>query len=82
MFEPGKKIPKKIEKKCQKIKNLFPVLFLAKTGIDRPKKKKKILVPNSIHTRPGEENSEKNSRQIQNIKKRFSSIIFSQNGTR
>ena len=28
-------------------------------GWDRPEKKKKILVPNSVQTRPGEENSEK-----------------------
>ena len=28
-------------------------------GWDRQEKKKKILVPNSVQTRPGEENSEK-----------------------
>ena len=28
----GKKIPKKIAKKLKKLKNLFPTLFLAKTG--------------------------------------------------
>ena len=33
----------------------------------------------SIHTRPGEENSEKNRKKIQKIKKPISSIIFSQN---
>ena len=31
--------------------------------------KKKILYPNSVHTRPGQENSEKNSKKIEKIKK-------------
>ena len=52
-------------------------------GGDRPKKrKKKNFVPNSIHTWPGEENSEKNSKKIQKIEKPLSGIIFSQNGMR
>ena len=46
------------------------------------KEKKKILVPISIQTRPGEENSKKNSKKIQKIKKALSSIIFSQKGMR
>ena len=32
ILDPGKKIPKKIAKKLKKFKNLFPTLFLAKTG--------------------------------------------------
>ena len=32
-------------------------------------REKKILVPNSIHTRPGQENSKQNSKKIQKIKK-------------
>ena len=52
-------------------------------GGDRPKKrKKKYFVPNSVHTWPGEENSEKNSKKIQKIEKPLSGIIFSQNGMR
>ena len=35
----GKKIPKKIVKKFKKLKNPFPSLFLAKTGLDRMKKR-------------------------------------------
>ena len=76
------KIPKKIEKKFKKLKNLFAALFLAKTGWDRRKKRKKILVPNSVHTQHGEENSEKNSTKILNNKKPLSAIIFSQYGMR
>ena len=43
---------------------------------------KKILVPNSVHTRPGLENSEKNNEKIQKIIKPLSGIIFSQKGMR
>ena len=39
----------------------------------------KILVPNSVHTRPGKENSEKNSKKIQKTIKPLPDIIFSQN---
>ena len=41
MLDLGKKIPKKIAKKFKKLKNLFPALFLAKTGRDTPGKKEK-----------------------------------------
>ena len=44
------------------------------------KKKKKNLVPNSVHTRPEHENSERNSKKNQKIIKTHPSIIFSQNG--
>ena len=43
------------------------------------KREKKILVPNSVHTRLGEEISEKNSKKIQ---KPLSGIILGQNGMR
>jgi len=41
---------------------------------------KKILVPNSVHTLPRQENSKKNINKIHKIKKPLSGIIFSQNG--
>ena len=43
------------------------------------KEKKKILVPNSAHTRPEQENSEENSKKIQKIKKVNTGIISFQN---
>ena len=46
------------------------------------KEKKKNLVPNSVQTRPGQENSEKNSKKVQKIVKPLPGIIFSQNGIR
>ena len=39
-------------------------------------KEKKNLVPNSIHTRSGQENSEKNSKKIQKILKPLSGNIY------
>ena len=41
------------------------------------KRTKKTLVPNSIHTRPEEENSENNIKKILKIKKLLSGTIFS-----
>ena len=46
------------------------------------KEKITISVTNSVHTRPGDENSKKNSKKTQKIKKPLSSIIFRQNGMR
>jgi len=43
---------------------------------------KRILDPNSAHTRPGGANSEKNSKKIQKITEHLSSNIFSQIGMR
>jgi len=55
---------------------------MAKTpGIGR-ESEENILVPNSVHTRPGQENSERNGKKIQKIKEPLSGIIFSQNGMR
>ena len=45
-------------------------------------REEKIFVSNSVHTQPGQENSEKNSKKIPKIKKPLSGIIFSQNGKR
>ena len=41
MLDPSKKIPKNIFKKFKKLQNLFPALFLAKTGCDTMKKREK-----------------------------------------
>ena len=44
------------------------------------KEKKKILLPNFVQTRLGQENSEKNIKKIEKIKKPHADIISSQNG--
>ena len=66
-------------KKFKKLKNLCPALFLANEDEIGQKIEKKNLDPNSIHTRPGQENIEKNSKKI---KKPLPNIILCQNGMR
>ena len=46
------------------------------------KSENKILVPNSTHTQPGQESSEKNSKKIQKIIKPLPGFIISPNGMR
>ena len=46
------------------------------------KEKNQIFVPNSVYTRPGQENSQRNCKKFQNIIKPLPGIIFSQNGMR
>ena len=43
---------------------------------------KKVLVTNSVHTRPEQENSKQNSKKIQKIKKLNSGFISIQKGSR
>ena len=45
ILDPAKKIPKTIVKTLKKFKNLFPILFFAKTGSDRPRKREKNFTP-------------------------------------
>ena len=71
---------KKIFKKLEKTP--FRHNFQAKRDEIYREREKKILVPNSVHTRPGQENSKKNSKKIQKIKKPLSGNIFRQNGIR
>ena len=82
MLDPGKKLPKKMSKKFKKLKNLFPHYFLPKRDEIGRESENKISVPNFVHTRPWEKNSEKNSKKIQKNKKPLPGFIFSQNGMR
>ena len=66
----------------KKLKNLFLAFFVKWDEIGREREKKKNLFPNSVHTRPGQQNSEKNSKKIKKIKKLNSCIISIQNGLR
>ena len=51
-------------------------------GGDRPKKrKKKILVPNSVHTWPREENSEKKiAKKFKKLKNHFPALFLAKTG--
>ena len=74
ILDPGKKIPKKIANKFKKLRILSPVLFLAKEDEIGQEREKKILVPNSVHTRPpARKFRKKTSKKIQ---KSHSGIIF------
>ena len=81
---PSKKIVKKNRKKIKKLKNLFWQYFQpSRDVISRKSEKKKFLLPNSVHIRPGQENSEKNrKKKVKKIKKPLSGIIFSENWDR
>ena len=83
MLDPGMKIPKKNRKKIQKVKNLFPALFLAKTGWYGPRKREKNFSPKfcSYPTR-ARKFQKKKSKKIQKIKKVNSGIISIQNRLR
>ena len=61
MLDPGKKIPKNNKRKNQKIKKThFRHYFQPKWYEIGGEREKKDLDPNSVHTRPEQENSEKN----------------------
>jgi len=44
------------------------------------KEKIKILLPNSVHTRPGQENSEKNSKKIKKLINLFPALFLAKTG--
>ena len=76
------KIPKKNSKKNQKIKKPLSGIISIQKRLGEVEKERKILVPNSVHSRLGQENSEKKSKKIKKIKKPLCGIILSQNGMR
>ena len=83
ILDPGEQITKKKQQKNSKnqrttIRHYFQP-NRDETGRDR---EKRILDPNSAHTRRGGENSEKKMQKIQKIKKQLSGVSFSQNGIR
>ena len=60
ILDSGEKIPKKLAKKLKKLKKTsFRHYFLPKRDEIGREREKKILLPNSIHARPRQENSEK-----------------------
>ena len=82
ILDPAKKIPKKIVKKFKKFKNRILTLFLAETGWDRPRKRKKKCYFRITFKLDSGKKFRKNCKKIEKIKKPLSDIIFSQNGMR
>ena len=76
ILDPAKKIPKKVVKNCKNFKTSFDIISSQNGMREAEKEKKKILLQNSVHTRPGQENSEKSSKKIQKIIKTSSPIYF------
>ena len=76
----ARKFPKKQKKK--KLKKLFLAFFQQKRDEIGQENEKKFLVPNSVHTRHGHENSKELEKKIKKIKKPPSGVIFSQKGMR
>ena len=73
MIDPGKKIPKKIGKKFKKLKkkNYFRQYLQPKRDEIGREREKKILGPNSAHTGPRQENSEKITKKFKKLKNLF-----------
>ena len=49
--------------------------------LDRPRKEKKILLPNSVHTRPRQENFEKNRKKLKKFKNLFPTLFLAKPGS-
>ena len=76
---PGEENSENDSKKIQKLKNLNLALFLAKTRLDRPRKRKKNFSPKFRLYSTWVRKLRKNSKKIQKIQKPLSGIFVSQN---
>ena len=63
-----------------KLKGPFPALFLAKRDNIGREREKKILLTNSVHTRPGQENSKKNAKKLKKLKNPFLTLFWAKMG--
>ena len=83
LLDPGKKITNKNSKKNSKNYKTSSRYYLSQKRDEIGRKSEnKVLLQYSVHTRLGEENSEKNSKKRRKIIKPLPGIIFSQNGMR
>ena len=77
ILDSGKKIPKKITNKLKKLKNLFPTLFLAKTGWDRPRKREKHFTP---EFRSYSTQTKKKAKKLKKLKNLFPTLFLAKTG--
>ena len=76
-LDSGKKIPKRMSKKLKKLKNLIPTLFLAKTGWDRPRKRKKDFTPEfRSYSTQARKFQKKRAKKLQKFKNLFPNIFL------
>ena len=81
ILDPGKKNSKKIAKKFKKLKNLFPELFLAKTGLDGPGKREKNFTPKfSSYPTRGRKFQKKKAKKFKKLKKLIPALFLSKTG--
>ena len=77
----GRKFPKEIAKKIEKIKKPLSSIIFSQNRKRQAEKERKNFVPNSVHTRPGQENSEKNrEKKIIKLKNLFSAFVLAKTG--
>ena len=83
---PGEQIPKKNSKKISKIKKQIFFVIFSQNGMRQDEigreRDKRILDPNSAHTRPRGQNFKKIAKKFKKFKKHLSGIIFRQIGMR
>ena len=60
----ARKFRKKIAKKLKKLKKPLSDIIFSQNDEIGEEREKKILDPNSVHSRPGQENSKKNIKKI------------------
>ena len=68
------------KKKLKNWKTSFRRYFYTNRDEIRWERVKKILVPNSVHTRPGQENSEINRKIFKKFKNLFLALFFAKTG--
>ena len=77
ILDPSKKIPKKIAKKLKKLKKPLSDIIFCQNGMrEAEKEKKEILLPNSVHTRLGQENSEQVANKLKKLKNLFPTLFL------
>ena len=77
ILDPSKKIPKKIAKKLKQLKKpLSDIIFCQNEMRQAEKEKKKNLLPNSVHTRLGQENFEKVANKFKKLKNLFPTLFL------
>ena len=79
---PGQEnFEKNRKKKIKKLKNLFPELFLVKTGVDRPKKREKKFCPDfRSYSAWGRKFRKKIAKKFKKLKNLFPTLFLAKTG--
>ena len=77
ILDTGKKILKNIAKQFQKLKNLFPTLFIAKMGRYKPRKREKFQSQIPFILDPGKKIPKKIAKKLKNL---FPALFIAKTG--